>query len=211
MLALRAVVFDFGMVLSGMPNEEAHREMMRITGLPYEQFEALYWADRHLYDLGVLNGLTFWQKFVDDAGLSPGPETVEQLCHLDSVHWTTNNPAMLAWQLKLKEHGLRTAILSNMGDSVLANMKREFDWLDRFDLLVWSFELGLVKPDPAIYHYLLEKLGTAPEETLFLDDKLLNVEAARALGIHALEFSTVDRLRADLIAAGLDRELPLPE
>jgi HAD superfamily hydrolase (TIGR01509 family) len=98
-----------------------------------------------------------------------------------------------------------------MGDSVLANMKREFDWLDRFDLLVWSFELGLVKPDPGIYHYLLEKLGTAPEETLFLDDKLLNVEAALALGIRALEFSTVDRLRADLIAAGLDCELPLPE
>jgi putative hydrolase of the HAD superfamily len=211
MLALRAVVFDFGMVLSGTPNEEAHREMMRIIGLPYDRFEALYWADRHLYDLGVLNGLTFWQKLVDDAGLTFGPETVERLCHLDSVHWTTNNPAMLAWQLKLKEHGLRTAILSNMGDSVLANMKREFDWLDRFDLLVWSFELGLAKPDPAIYHYLLEKLGTAPEETLFLDDKLLNVDAARALGIHALEFSTVDRLRADLIAAGLESELPLPD
>ena len=54
------------------------------------------------------------------------------------------------------------------------------------------------------------ELGTRPEETLFLDDKLVNIEAARALGIQVLQFSTVDRLRADLIASGFDAELPLP-
>ena len=40
---------------------------------------------------------------------------------------------MLAWQQQLKVHGIRTAILSNMGDTVLANIEREFDWLPRFD------------------------------------------------------------------------------
>jgi FMN phosphatase YigB (HAD superfamily) len=68
----------------------------------------------------------------------------------------------------------------------------------------------MAKPDPAIYRHVLKELGTRPEETLFLDDKLVNIEAARALGIQAIEFSTVERLRADLIAAGLDTELPLP-
>jgi FMN phosphatase YigB (HAD superfamily) len=68
----------------------------------------------------------------------------------------------------------------------------------------------MAKPDPAIYRHVLKELGTQPEETLFLDDKLVNVEAAEALGIKAIQFSTVDRLRADLIGAGLDAELPLP-
>jgi putative hydrolase of the HAD superfamily len=89
-------------------------------------------------------------------------------------------------------------------------MKREFDWLRRFDVLVWSFQLRMAKPDPAIYLHLLKELDTRPEETLFLDDRLVNVEAAQALNIVAIQFSTVDRLREDLIAAGLDRELPLP-
>ena len=67
---------------------------------------------------------------------------------------------MLAWQLALKQRGLLTAIVSNMGDSVHENMVRELDWLSRFDVLVWSYQLGMAKPDPAIYRYALERLGT---------------------------------------------------
>lgn len=209
-MGLRAVVFDYGMVLSGLPNAEAHAKMLRLTGLPEERFEELYWRDRLDYDAGKLTGIAFWQKFVRDAGLDLGPDAVTQLDDLDALHWTTQNPAMVAWQLALKERGFKTAILSNMGDSVLASVEGAFDWLSRFDVLVWSFQLGLIKPNPAIYLYTLDKLGTRPEETLFIDDKAVNVEGARSLGIRAIEFSTVERLRADLIAAGLDRELPLP-
>ncbi len=209
-MALRAVVFDYGMVLTGPQDPEAHAALLRITGLDLERFELLYWADRHSYDEGKLTGLAFWEKFLDAAGLDHVPATVEELNHLDARMWTTQNPAMLNWQLKLKEGGILTAILSNMGDNVLANMKREFDWLPRFDVLVWSFQLRMAKPDPAIYHHVLKELGTQPEETLFLDDKLVNIEAALALGFKAIQFSNVERLRIDLIAAGLGAELPLP-
>jgi HAD superfamily hydrolase (TIGR01509 family) len=93
---------------------------------------------------------------------------------------------------------------------VLASVEREFDWIHRFDVLVWSYQVHMVKPDPSIYRYTLKKLGIRPEETLFLDDKPVNVEAARAVGMKALKFSTVERLREDLIAAGLEGALPLP-
>jgi putative hydrolase of the HAD superfamily len=209
-LALRAVVFDYGMVLTGPQDPEAHAALLRITGLPLAQFESLYWADRHAYDEGKLTGLAFWQKFLREAGLPPNQAMAEELNLWDARMWTTENPTMLTWQLALKQRGLLTAILSNMGDNVLDNMKRTFDWLPRFDVLVWSYQLHMAKPDPAIYHYVLKELGTQPEETLFIDDRLVNVEAARALGMPALEFTTVDRLRADLIAQGYDAELPLP-
>ena len=87
---------------------------------------------------------------------------------------------------------------------------READWLSRFDLYVWSYQLRLAKPDPAIFHYTLDRLGARPEEALFIDDRAENVNAAIALGIQSLVFTTVDRLRADLIAAGFDNRLPLP-
>jgi putative hydrolase of the HAD superfamily len=209
-LALRAVVFDYGMVLTGPQDPEAHAALLRITGLPLDRFESLYWADRHAYDEGKLTGLAFWQKFLREAGLPPNQAMAEELNLWDARMWTTENPAMLSWQLALKQRGLLTGILSNMGDNVLDNMKRTFDWLPRFDVLVWSYQLLLAKPDPAIYHYLLKELGTRPEETLFIDDRLVNVEAAQALGMKALEFTTVDHLRADLIAQGLDALLPLP-
>ena len=209
-LALRAVVFDYGMVLTGPPNQDAYANLLRITGLPRDRFEPLYWADRHAYDEGKLTGLEFWQKLVRDADLDLGPAKIEDLNLWDARLWTAQNPAMVAWQQQLKQRGMRTAILSNMGDNVLANMEREFDWLPRFDVLVWSFKLHMAKPDPAIYHHTLAQLGVAPEEALFLDDRLVNVEAAQALGIRGLLFSTVEQLRADLIAHGFDAELPLP-
>jgi len=211
-LALRAVVFDYGMVLTAGQDMEAHAELLHITGLSLEQFEPLYWADRHAYDEGKLSGITFWQKFIRDAGLGHrlNQADVEILNQIDARVWTTQNPAMLAWQQALKERGLLTAILSNMGDNVLENIEREFDWIHRFDVLIWSYQLGIAKPDPAIYHAVLSKLGTAPAETLFIDDKQVNIEAAQALGMKAILFSDVDQLRIDLVAAGLDSELPLP-
>ena len=209
-MALRAVIFDYGMVLTGPPDAEAHDAMVRITGLSPERFESLYWTDRHAYDEGKLSGIEFWQKFLHDANLNLGANAVEELNRCDARMWTTQNPAMVAWQARLKRHGLRTAILSNMGDSVLENIKREFQWIESFDALVWSYQLRLAKPDPEIYLYTLQKLGTRPDETLFLDDKQLNVDAARDLGIRAIQFSSVERLRRDLITSGFDHQLPLP-
>ena len=209
-MSLRAVIFDYGMVLTGQPNADAHAAMVRITGLPHDQFEARYWADRHAYDEGKLTGLQFWQNLVRDAKLNLGASTIDELNAWDARMWTTQNPAMLAWQMALKQHGIRTAILSNMGDTVLASIQREFDWLPRFDVLIWSFEHKMAKPDPAIYRLTLEKLETRPEEALFIDDKQANIDAARSLGLVALQFSTIENLRKDLIATGLDSQLPLP-
>jgi putative hydrolase of the HAD superfamily len=210
-LALRAVVFDYGMVLSGPVNTEARDNLIRATGLSEEAFEPLYWADRHAYDEGKLSGITFWQKFSKDNGRSFSESQIEELNRLDARMWTTYDPRMVAWQQQLKAAGLRTAILSNMGDSVLTSLEREFAWIATFDVLVWSFQLGIAKPDPAIYRHVLNELGTLPEETLFLDDRAVNIDAARALGIVAIEFSTIIQLREDLIAAGLDKTLPIPQ
>jgi len=209
-VALRAIIFDYGMVLTGPQDPESHAALLRITGLPLDRFESLYWADRHAYDEGKLTGLAFWQKFSSEAGLALSPATIDELNHLDARMWTTQNPAMVAWQQQLRQHGLLTAILSNMGDNVLANLQREFLWIHNFDVLVWSFQHLMAKPDPAIYRLVLEKLNVQPGEALFLDDKLVNIKAAQALGMHAIQFSTVDRLRSELIALGYDGLLPLP-
>lgn len=209
-MALRAVVFDFGMVLSGPPDPAAWAAMLRVSGLNEERFEPLYWADRAAYDEGKLTGVTFWQSFLRKAELPPDQGMAEELNRLDCRFWTVQNPAMVAWQLALKQHGLLTGILSNMGDSTLASIERTFDWIRRFDVLVWSYQLRIAKPDPAIYCHTLAQLGTLPEETLFIDDKLENIEAAQALGFQAIQFFSVERLRQQLISAGLEAVLPLP-
>ncbi len=210
-MALRAVVFDYGMVLTGKPDAEAHDAMVRITGLPVAEFERLYWADRQAYDEGALTGVMFWQKLLREGGLTLPASAIDELNAWDARMWTTENPRMVAWQARLKQRGLKTAILSNMGDAVLESITRAYAWIANFDVRVWSFQLRMAKPAPAIYRYTLDKLGIAAEEALFIDDRLENVEAAQALRMQAVQFSTVEQLRQDLIAVGLDASIPLPE
>ena len=209
-MALRAVIFDYGRVLTGPPDPAAYAELMRITGLSADRLERAYWKDRNAYDEGKLTGLGFWRQIVRDAGLKLTEREIAELNLWDVRMWTRGDPAMLAWQLAIKERGLLTAIVSNMGDTVHEHMVRELRWLSRFDVLVWSYQLGIAKPNPAIYRYALEKLGTQPAETLFIDDKAENVEAAVALGMKGIIFSDAGKLRTDLVESGMSNELPLP-
>lgn len=209
-MALRAVVFDYGMVLSGPMDPAAQAEILRITGFTPARFDQFYWPDRHAYDEGQLSGLEYWRKLTRDAGLALSPSTIEELSLWDARMWGTENPGMLAWQQQLHRRGLLTGILSNIGDTVHEYMERTHAWIQRFDVRVWSYLLRIAKPDPAIYRHVLGQLGTRPEETLFLDDKPVNIEAAHAVGMKGIVFSTVEQLRADLVAQGLDAELPLP-
>ena len=58
-----------------------------------------------------------------------------------------------------------------------------------FDEIVISCEIHMIKPDPAIFHYTLDKLRIDPQEAIFIDDRSVNVEGAQALGMHAFQFS----------------------
>ncbi|MEI9969605.1 MAG: HAD family phosphatase [Terracidiphilus sp.] len=187
-MALRAVIFDYGRVLTGPPDPVAYAELLRITGLSADRLDQFYWKDRNAYDEGKLTGLGFWRQIARDEGLKLSEPAIAELNLWDARMWTRGDPAMLAWQLAIKERGLLTAIVSNMGDFVHEHMVRELGWLSRFDVLVWSYQLGIAKPDPAIYRDALEKLGTQPEETLFVDDKEENVDAAVALGMKGDHF-----------------------
>lgn len=208
--SLRAVIFDYGEVLC-QPDPAAHAQLLALTGLDRATFERHYWRDRHNYDLGRHDGPSFWRQFSQDSGLSFTPEQTDALIEADVVLWTRLlDPRMLAWIESLQKAGIRTAILSNMVGEVLSRMRRDFAWLDQFTQLTWSCELGIAKPDPAIYLHTCEKLGVRPEEALFLDDKPVNVQAAQQVGLHALHFRSVDQLRADLAAHHLLQDLPQP-
>ncbi len=150
-MALQAVIFDYGMVLSTAQEPRAHAALKQMTGLDDAQFETHYWRYRHAYDLGELNGASFWQKISDDAGLGLTAAQIERLIENDVLMWSTLNETMIRWVAAIQDAGMRTAILSNMGEELLRYMRQEFGWLGRFDHHTWSCELGIAKPDPAIY------------------------------------------------------------
>lgn len=201
-MAIRAVIFDYGMVLSNPAVPSAHARLVAASGLSADALDRHYWANRHSYDLGM-TGREFWAKVAADAGTTFSPAQVFNLIESEVLMWTSVNEKMLAWVAALQDAGFRTAIISNMVWEILEYMSQRFGWLDRFDHLTWSCALGIAKPDPAIYLVTCEALEVSPAESLFLDDKPENIAAAQALGMRAIQFSTIEQLRKDLESLGL--------
>jgi putative hydrolase of the HAD superfamily len=205
---IKAVIFDYGLVLSGPRAQWAIDAALELTGLDFERFEELYWKFRGAYDDGTLNGAAYWRQSLEDARVPVTSEQVAKLVQLDGAMWCTQNDALVAWQQRLRAVGVKTAILSNMGDAVRGAIERECSWVHAIDLRIWSYEFGCTKPDARIYQHTLNRLGVEPEQALFLDDREENVSAARRCGMHALAFSTVPQLRGDLRATPVFTALP---
>lgn len=207
-MPLRAVIFDYGMVLTGPANPQAHQRMIELSQLPKSIYEENYWRHRLDYDRGTLNGQTYWQAVARTASTTLDQTTIECLIEQDILLWTDLNPIMLRWVTQVQASGLRTAILSNMGEELLGHMRQNFAWLETFEHCTWSCELDIVKPEAAIYLHTLEKLGLRAEEALFLDDRLENVEGARHVGMHAMQFQDAATLQVDLVSHGWLTQLP---
>jgi putative hydrolase of the HAD superfamily len=94
-------------------------------------------------------------------------------------------------------------VLSNTNAMHMAYIRPRLPILERFEAVLTSHELGLVKPDAAIYRAALARAGAAPQEAAFFDDQLGHVEGARRAGLHGFVFSDVERFVEDLAGLGL--------
>jgi 2-haloacid dehalogenase len=80
--------------------------------------------------------------------------------------------------------------------------RSRFPFLDEFDGILISGDVGIGKPDPAIFREFLDRFGLIAESTVFIDDSSANVAAARSMGIEAIEFRSAGQVRRDLISRG---------
>jgi putative hydrolase of the HAD superfamily len=198
MTEINAVLFDYGMVLSGPAHPPAWAHMQTLTGLSAAAFDAAYWAPRRAYDRGDLDGRAYWQAVSPTSDAS----TIDLLVQADTDLWTQPNPPMLAWAKELQMAGIRTGILSNLGDLMTEGVLSRFDF-SPFHHRTWSHRIGYAKPEPEIYTHAIAGLETPPEQILFLDDRLENIEAARAAGLETLLYTTHAAFESEMRSRGL--------
>lgn len=129
--------------------------------------------------LGRMTSDEFWAAM---GVRSPGRD--EEYCRL---HRLTDG----VWEAldTLRAAGIRLACLSNDVTAWSLRLRERFALVDRIDEWVISGAVGVRKPDPAIYRILLDRLGVAAPEVLFVDDRAKNLEPALALGLRAVHFT----------------------
>jgi len=204
-MAIEAVVFDVGGVLCPNPVDEFGKvdDEYALPSGTVQSF--LRGGDTfRLVETGRLPIAEFYahctQRIATEHGVRVPPARLEQM--LDACMGTTLRPEMLVLVEEIKRAGHQTGLLTN----IFAERR---EWLHALfadgviDVYCDSSELGLRKPDQAIYVKLLELLGRPAGEVAFVDDFAENVAAARVAGIAAIHFRDAAQARRELAALGV--------
>ena len=156
-------------------------------------------ADWLALDRGVLEKTEAAARGAQRTGLA----AKEILDFLDRVPPAlTVVPETVALMRRVHAHGQPLYCLSNMQHASIAHLEREHDYWDVFTGAVISSRIKLIKPDPAIYKYLLDTFGLRGEETVFIDDTAVNLPPAQAFGIRTIRFEDPAQCERELRTLG---------
>jgi putative hydrolase of the HAD superfamily len=200
--AINAVILDYGLVLVSSPTAEEFGRMAEMFNLSVDSFYDLWEASRGPYDRGDFSAEEYWLKLAAQTNTALDPKQIEILREIEVEIWAHPVPGMLDWLGQLHAAGIKTGLLSNMPWDLANYVRANFEWLEKFSFKALSAEVGMIKPDAAIYEHTLRGLGVSAEEALFIDDREPNVRAARALGMRAIQFRSIEQLKRELEVMG---------
>lgn len=206
-MTISTIIFDFGNVLYRPPSLAWFRRWKKLLGLDSNpQLEGLISnpdSSDYMRDvfLGKIPEKKMWEDAVEHLGLNK--RIIDFFYKRFSTKKRLNQP--MVELLKELHQNHQTAILSNASDEARTLIVDVLE-LDRWvELIIISAEEKMVKPDSMIYELTLNRLGAKPETCLFIDDQPQNIEAAKALGMQAIQF-TQNELTIPAIRSLLDGE-----
>ena len=193
-------IFDMGGVVTD--TFTLNDKICRVLGISIEQLRE-YGADPSidftkepnalysLYSSGKITTEEFWGKFSEKSGIK---------VTTDWLHWLFHpvlNEKTVEIVKALRKNGNRVVCGTNTVTSHYLNHMERGDYA-YFDQTYSSCHMGVSKPDPAFWEIIMKAENVQPKDCVFIDDKKLNCDAAAAMGIHAVQFTSAEQLAQDL-------------
>jgi epoxide hydrolase-like predicted phosphatase len=192
----RAVIFDFGGVLMKTLDYRPRHAWDERLSLPHGSVESIVHGSEiwHKTQLGQVTVTDYWNAVARRLGLRQDEIGQFERDYFSGDVLDTN---LVNYIQDLRAIGHPIALLSN-DSPTLADKLDALGVAHLFDPLVISAHIGVMKPNPTAYLAVLEQLQRKPLETIFVDDRLENVEAANALGIYGIHYRSEIDLAAVL-------------
>lgn len=201
---ITTIIFDFGDIFINL-EKEAQIEAFKKLGLSGPNDDLIEKND--LFEKGQLTELQFLESFHN---YIPNA-SIEEI----RTAWNTiigEFPLYRLEFLQLLSHKYKLILLTNTDEIHISRFEHNVgisffsDFYQCFEKVYYSYEMGMRKPDPAIFSYILNKHDLSPKRTLFVDDKKVNTDAAESLGIHVWNLKVGEEDVVDLFQK---KELPL--
>jgi 2-haloacid dehalogenase len=194
---IKSIIFDFGGVLLGWDPRHLYRRYFPDQPQAMERF--LTEINFHEWNLQQDRGRPFAEANKILSSEFP------QYAHLieiyfenyeDSITGAIEGSVEILKQLKAKRYPLFG--LTNWSNETFPRARRKYDFFDLFDDIIVSGDIKMLKPEPEIYHIMLEKIGKPAQECLFIDDSLPNIQQAQQMGFQTIHFESPEQLATKL-------------
>jgi putative hydrolase of the HAD superfamily len=200
---IRTVISDLGRVVLWFDNNIFLRKLAECAGKPFADVKATVHGDLELFrrfDGGVV---TPYEVFERVTGLVGADISYAAFFEMYNDIFSLNAPAIDVLA-QVKAAGYKTLLLSNTDPERFAFVRTRFPEILFFDDYVLSYELKLLKPDPAIYLAAVRLAGASPQECVFIDDMEENIAGAVATGLAGIHYTPATDLAAELKKLGLE-------
>jgi putative hydrolase of the HAD superfamily len=187
---ITTIVFDYGGVISLSQNSNHIDAICEILNIDVSEFRSVYQKNRNDYDSGIISAEDYWHTVISniDINKSISDNDLYEVIKHDVLSWSGINEDTVRLIQMLYENKYNLAILSNMTFDTLDYLNKEAEWMKYFNVKVFSCEEKICKPDNAIYKTLLTRLSENSSNVLFIDDYIVNIDAAQKLGINSIHY-----------------------
>lgn len=196
---LKAIIFDVGGVLIRTHNRAGRERWAANLGIDPLEFEQLVFSGEsgRQAQLGQKTSAAHWRWLGVYFGL-----TESQLAEMQHDFFAGDalNEPLVEHIKRLRRAGYRTGLLSNFMDDARRVWTEVYPFIQHFDGIIVSAEVGLLKPDPQIYYLAAKSAGVDVTEALFIDDFSENIKAARAVGMQTIHYVDPEAARRELAA-----------
>ena len=189
---IKNLIFDIGGVMFDDSTKNINKVLNENSELLCKKVYGKTFLDCVLGNVDVSN---YIESFKDDSDY----EKVKYILSRDNLH--ISYPLMkdnFDYISKLKDKGYNLYILSNITKDSYEYVNDTIDINKIFDGGVYSYQEGLVKPDRRIYELIVERYNLNKDETMFIDDKQKNIDAANKFGIKGVLFKTIKDIEDNL-------------
>lgn len=198
---IKAVIFDYGNVISQAATGDVSEELERLSGVPATVFNSVYERFHVEFDRGLINGEEMYRRLLTEDGYIDCANDVELLKKIalhDLKSWRPIRQDVSDWILSVKKEGYKLGIISNIPYEFLDLYEKEIPPFANADFACYSCRVDMIKPESEIYYYTLKGLDVKAHEAVFFDDLQVNVDAACKVGMHSFLWTGLEQGKKDL-------------
>ena len=189
---MTSLLFDLDGVLLKRRSLQGRRRVEQILGADGRIWE-IYEDLRPAYDSGDVSEERFWRQLQIRAQLDPFDYSEAIVADRETTG--EGEPELVGLVSSLIDAGWRCGVLANLPVGLSMQLRREHAWLEKFDAVTFSCDIGVTKPDERAFAVALDAMGASARDTIFFDDDPDHVAAAQQCGLHAVLYTGPDSVR----------------